>query len=129
MKVSKIVLGIGVAAVLAATTGCGPSGTAADTQTQQQSASGSQSTGTAGQVTITIKDFGYDTPATVTPGATITVKNEDAQAHTVTSDDGHSFDVIVKGGGTATFTAPAAAGTYAYHCTYHSNMHGSLVLK
>jgi plastocyanin len=28
-----------------------------------------------------------------------------------------------------TFTAPNKPGTYPFHCTYHSNMHGVLVVK
>ena len=28
-----------------------------------------------------------------------------------------------------TFTAPAAPGSYKFHCAYHSNMHGTLVVK
>ena len=80
----------------------------------------------AGAVTITIDLYEYQGPASVPAGATITVKNMDSQNHTVTSDDGTSFDVIVQGGGSTTFTAPATAGSYPYHCTYHSNMHGTL---
>jgi plastocyanin len=47
----------------------------------------------------------------------------------VTADQGSAFDVDIRGGGTATFTAPTAPGTYAYHCTYHPNMHGTLTVK
>ncbi|MGI8612722.1 MAG: cupredoxin domain-containing protein [Nocardioidaceae bacterium] len=40
------------------------------------------------------------------------------------------FDVnVTAGGGTATFTAPTKPGSYPYHCTYHSSMHGTLVVK
>ena len=55
--------------------------------------------------------------------------NMDAAAHTVTADEGSAFDVQVNGGGTATFTAPTKPGSYAYHCTYHPGMHGTLVVK
>jgi plastocyanin len=79
--------------------------------------------------TITIKNFGFPGPPTVSAGSTVTVSNLDAQAHTVTSDDGSSFDVEIAGGGTATFTAPARPGTYAYHCAFHPNMHGTLVVR
>jgi plastocyanin len=58
------------------------------------------------------------------------VKNEDVQAHTVTSDEAGAFDVPVDGGGaTVVFTAPTKPGTYTYYCTYHGNMHGTLVVK
>jgi plastocyanin len=45
-------------------------------------------------VTITIEDFGFTTPASVSPGATITEDNEDGTAHTVTSDEGKAFDDV-----------------------------------
>lgn len=57
------------------------------------------------------------------------VKNDDSVNHTVTADSGSAFDVTVNASSTATFTAPTKPGTYAYHCTFHSNMHGTLVVK
>ncbi|MCB5281443.1 hypothetical protein BJQ89_01188 [Arthrobacter sp. ES1] len=86
------------------------------------------STGTAADVTIHIKSFAYTGPDSVPAGASVTVMNMDSQAHTVTAEDG-SFDAVVKAGTSTTFTAPAKAGTYAYHCTYHSNMQGTLTVK
>jgi plastocyanin len=86
--------------------------------------------GTTDAATITIKDFAYAGAASVAAGTTVTVTNMDAEKHTVTSDDGTAFDVTVEGNmGTATFTVPSAAGTYAYHCKFHANMHGSLDVK
>ncbi len=55
--------------------------------------------------------------------------NMDSTAHTVTSDEGSAFDVPVKPGESMTFKAPTTPGTYKYHCTYHGNMHGTLVVK
>lgn len=79
---------------------------------------------------ITIKGFAFGDPITVSPGATVTVTNMDTAEHTVTADQGQAFDVEVKGGGgMATFTAPSQPGTYAFHCTYHPNMHGTLTVK
>jgi plastocyanin len=75
---------------------------------------------------ITIKDYKYSGDTTVAPGAEVTVTNDDSEAHTVTADSGSAFDVKVDPGASATFTAPSKPGTYAYHCTYHSNMHGTL---
>jgi plastocyanin len=84
----------------------------------------------ASAAAITIKDFAYGDPITVSPGATVTVTNMDTAEHTVTADQGSAFDVEVKeNGGTATFTAPSQPGTYAYHCTYHPNMHGTLTVQ
>jgi plastocyanin len=77
---------------------------------------------------ITIQNFSF-TALTVKPGATITVTNKDPVDHTVTADSGDAFNVRVTAGATATFTAPTKAGTYAYHCTIHPGMHGSLVVS
>ena len=41
---------------------------------------------------------------------------------------GHSDVATYIASGNVVFTAPTAAGSYAYHC-YHSNMHGTLVVK
>lgn len=80
--------------------------------------------------TITIQSFAFSGPLTVAPGTSITVMNKDAVEHTVTADSAGGFDVSVPAGGTATFTAPSAPGTYAFHCSVHPQMkHGSLVVK
>jgi len=82
----------------------------------------------AAAVTIHIQSFAYAKADPVAAGSTVTVMNMDKEAHTVTADDG-SFDAVVKGGESVTFTAPAKAGTYSYHCTYHANMKGQLTVK
>jgi plastocyanin len=63
-----------------------------------------------------------------TAGATVQISNEDGTTHTVTADDG-SFDVKVDGGGSGSFTAPAAPGSYSFHCEIHNSMTGTLVVK
>lgn len=79
--------------------------------------------------TIMIENFQYETPASVSPGATVSVMNMDGEAHTVTADSGNAFDVKSPPGQTVTFTTPSTPGSYPYHCTYHGNMHGVLVVK
>ena len=85
----------------------------------------------AAAATITISNFAYQIPGSVAPGAEVKVTNMDTAEHTVTADhDATLFDVEVKeNGGTATFKAPSEPGTYPFHCTYHTNMHGSLTVK
>ena len=73
-----------------------------------------------------IKDYKYSGPASVAPGTKITITNADSEAHTVTADKAGAFDVNVAPGKTAELTAPSKAGVYPFHCTYHSNMHGTL---
>ena len=59
-------------------------------------------------------------------GQTTTWTNTGAVAHTVTADDGTSFDSgSLAAGATFTFT-PTSAGTFAYHCTFHPWMKGTL---
>lgn len=78
---------------------------------------------------IMIKSFKYQVPASVKPGAMIQVMNMDSEAHTVTADKDKMFDDKATSGKVTTFKAPTKPGTYAFHCTYHSNMHGVLVVK
>lgn len=77
---------------------------------------------------ITISDFEYDVPEKVSPGATVLVKNEDSVTHTVTAEDGPVFDVTIEPGDEASFVAPDTAGQYPFICTFHANMHGTLVV-
>ena len=108
-------------------------GTSPSMSTEPSAPAGSTASGpaNAAAATITISNFAYEIPGSVAPGAEVTVINKDTAEHTVTADqDATLFDVEVKeNGGTATFKAPSEPGTYAFHCTYHSNMHGSLTVK
>lgn len=62
---------------------------------------------------------------------TVTFVNKDSTTHTVTSDNGESLtfdsgDILVGRSWAFTFATP---GTYAFHCTYHSFMRGTVVVK
>jgi plastocyanin len=100
--------------------GCGSS---------SKSAAPSATTGNpAAPNTITIKNFMFGAPITVTAGSTVTVMNTDTTTHTVAADD-KSFDTgEIHAGATATFVAPMAAGTYTFHCNIHNYMMGSLTV-
>ncbi|BFV55714.1 hypothetical protein KCMC57_up08180 [Kitasatospora sp. CMC57] len=79
---------------------------------------------------VSIKEFtfGPDT-FTVSPGATVTVTNEDSTAHTLTATGKGGFDSGTIGAGkTATFTAPTAGGSYPFICTLHQFMKGTLTV-
>jgi plastocyanin len=72
----------------------------------------------------------YD-PVTVTvkAGTKITWTNTGAVLHTVTADDGHSFDSKdIAPRATWSFT-PMASGTYTYHCSYHAWMKGTIIVQ
>lgn len=69
------------------------------------------------------------TSATVAPGSEVTFTNADGAGHTLTADDG-AFDTgTVSGGDSATFTAPSEPGEYAFHCTIHPSMTGTLTVE
>ena len=83
----------------------------------------------AAQAVVTIDKFDYSVPISVSPGAMITVQNRDGEKHTVTADSADAFDVEVDGDGSTSFTAPTTPGSYPFHCIFHSNMTGVLVVK
>jgi plastocyanin len=90
------------------------------------SKSGSSGSGSA---VITMQNTSFKVAGPVKAGATVNIKNNDSFTHTVTSDDGSSFNVSVDGGKSATITAPSKAGTYKFHCNIHSNMHATLTVQ
>ena len=73
-------------------------------------------------------------PATLTikAGTTVTWKNSTSVGHTVTSDDGKSFDSgtsnPIVSGATYSFTF-TKAGTFAYHCTIHPFMKATIIVQ
>ncbi|MET3707829.1 cupredoxin domain-containing protein [Arthrobacter sp. UYEF6] len=140
-------LGLAAAAAsLLALAGCGTPGmsgsgtTAAPTVTERSASavpttqapapsnSSPGSSPAAAAAKILIKGFKYQGSETVSPGATISVVNEDVEAHTITADTGAAFDTTIQAGA-GSFTAPAEPGTYPYHCIFHGNMKGTLTVK
>ena len=98
--------------------------------TTSESSSPASSSADAGSsaATITVDNFSFATPDSVSPGATITVDNKDGTDHTVTADEGNAFDDLAAAG-TSTFTAPTEPGSYPFHCNFHPQMHGTLVVE
>lgn len=79
---------------------------------------------------IVISNFTFLVRGPVKPGQQVTIVNQDDPSHSVATDTGDTFDVRVSGGGgTTTFTAPTAPGSYAFHCKYHADMHGTLTVE
>jgi plastocyanin len=96
-------------------------GGAAGAQPAQQSATGA----------VEIRNFSFaPKELTVARGATVTWSNRDSEPHTVVSsadpkvfkspplDTGDTFSFV--------FNAP---GTYAYYCSVHPHMQGTIVVK
>ena len=120
---ATVLAAVAAVALLAGCGGGGGGGGAAASAPAPASSSGSGSS-------IAIRDFKFS-PATLTvrPGASIDVTNDDSAPHSVTADDGSSFDSrTLQQGESATITAPRT-GRYAYHCTVHPFMKGELVVK
>jgi len=70
-------------------------------------------------------------PSTITVKSGTTVKwtNKDSEQHTVTSDgSGPLSSGTLNAGATYSFTT-SSTGTFTYHCNFHSNMHGTLVVN
>ncbi len=85
----------------------------------------------AARPAITISGYAYDpNPLVVRPGARIPVTNADSVTHDIASDSPALFKAVdVVRGTPVTFTAPTAAGTYTYFCSYHpKRMHGTLTV-
>jgi plastocyanin len=78
---------------------------------------------------VTIADFAFaPQTVTVTVGDTVTWTNDDAVIHTATATDGSwdTGDLAQGQSGAITFTA---AGTFAYLCTPHPTMTGTVVVQ
>jgi plastocyanin len=78
---------------------------------------------------ITLENYAFE-PAElhVSPGEEVVFKNEDDVNHTVTADDA-SFDSGALAPGesyTYTFDSPGECG---FHCEYHPNMVGRIVVE
>jgi plastocyanin len=78
---------------------------------------------------VSIQNFAFVPPnLSVVSGTTVTWTNKDSEQHTVSSDDGHSFESSAFGRNqTFRFTA-GAPGTYTYTCRIHPFMHGTLTV-
>ncbi|MHB1344666.1 MAG: cupredoxin domain-containing protein [Thermoleophilia bacterium] len=107
-------------AVLVAVVGCAESGIA--TQTTESAAGG-------GDVQVAMVDMGFE-PETVTlpVGGSITWVNQDSASHNAVADDGSWATELFGGGNSATLTFDTP-GAYAYVCTLHPNMTGTVIVE
>jgi len=71
------------------------------------------------------------TPAAikVSPSATVTFTNSDSFNHNATFDAAGITGTGNFATGSKTVTMPATAGTYAYHCTIHPGMTGTVQVQ
>ena len=75
-----------------------------------------------------MKNFAFSPDSVeIKVGETVTWTNEDAAAHTVTGDGGVDSGQLATG---QTYSKTFdTAGTYAYHCSIHPAMTGTVVVK
>ena len=80
------------------------------------------------QNTVMIEDFSFQ-PSTLTVpvGTTVTWHNQGRLDHTVTGDTNGMFDSKVSPGTDFSFLF-STPGTFNYHCSIHTSMHGTIVV-
>jgi plastocyanin len=83
----------------------------------------------AAEPRVTIVDFAFQpTTITITAGQTVTWQNIGSAQHTVTADDGSFYSGPLDPGNQFAnrFDKP---GTYTYHCSIHTQMKGTVIVK
>lgn len=116
------------------TTGNNPGSGTTPAATNTPAGSGSSSGSTVMMTTGSSNPFAFSpTTLTIKTGTTVVWKNTTSAPHTVTSDDGKSFDSgtsnpIAPQSGTYSFTFNQP-GTYAYHCTFHPYMKATIIVQ
>jgi len=83
----------------------------------------------AGGSAVAIDNFAF-VPAnlSVASGTTVTWTNQDDTPHTVSADDGRTFDSSAFGRGKTFQVTAGAPGTYPYFCRIHPFMKGTLTV-
>ena len=119
-------LALGCGGSSSTTTTIAPSATTAGTTA---ATSATTSAGGGGANAVSIANFAFS-PASITVkvGDSVTWTNNDSTTHTVTADDNSFSSGDLAPGATFSFTFPKA-GTYAYHCSIHPSMTGTVVVQ
>ncbi len=80
---------------------------------------------------VTISGFAFSA-LTVPMGTTVTWKNLDSTAHTATADAASAFQFdtgTINAGATSKGITFSQMGAFAYHCNFHSSMHGTITVQ
>jgi len=117
---------VGAAAALLA--GCGGASGTAKAPTPSSGGSSSSATSGTSASAIKIDNFAFSPNTLTVSGGRITVSNADSTTHTATADDGHSFDTGPVSPGSSSTLTVTKPGRYAYPCSIHPDMHGTLVV-
>lgn len=79
---------------------------------------------------VSLKNLAFSPGAIrVTPGATVTFTNNDGIAHNITFSSNTITGATDFATGARSVVMPATTGTYAYHCTIHPGMTGSVLVQ
>ena len=65
----------------------------------------------------------------VAPGATVDFTNNDGTAHNITFSSASITGATDFSAGSRAIVMPVTPGTYAYHCTIHPGMTGSVLVQ
>jgi plastocyanin len=99
------------------------------TSTPLPAASGAPVTTPTPVTQLRLQDFSFAPPTvTTTVGTKLTWTNAGPSNHTVTANDGSFDSGPIQLNGSFSFT-PTKPGTYAYRCTIHPTMSGTLVVR
>jgi plastocyanin len=121
-----IILAVLLALVLFAVS-CGSSSNTT-TSTTSPTQTSTTSTTTPVNVAVVLESFAFSPDnITVSVGTTVTWTNNDPVTHTVTSNTGLFSSGSLPPGGTFSFTF-TQAGTFQYHCSIHTTMHGTVIV-
>jgi plastocyanin len=120
---------VAVAAAATLLAGCGGSDSNASSPPKSTSTPANPVSGASGSA-VTISGFKFaPTSLTVKRGAKVTVTNDDSTAHTATADDGNTFDTGTLDPGSSQTISVGEPGSYAYHCSIHPFMKGTIVVR
>jgi plastocyanin len=114
--------------------GCGSSSASSSQATTSAPAAGAGSgaaaaSGGGAAQSVTISNYAFHAPAVrVKVGGKVTWTNTDNTAHTATADNASAFDTGAIAAGKAATITPKKTGTFAYHCSFHPFMQGTLTV-
>jgi plastocyanin len=134
--IRSIVRGAATLATAAALAACSGGGGGTATQAPgggggatQAAAVCTDSTGTT-TVDATVANFQWSQPINAKVGDVITWTNTDTASHKVGLDDGScTMGPAIAGGGGKQSLVFNKAGTYAFHCTIHASMKGTITIS
>jgi plastocyanin len=79
---------------------------------------------------VSLKNLAFSPAAIqVAPGATVQFTNNDGIEHNITFSVSTVSDAIDFSSGSRSVVMPMTTGTYAYHCTIHAGMAGTITVQ